>query len=177
MDTAISPCNPCESSATVEVRAPSPPSSPQAAQARLPPPRATLILPDAMAVGLPGAGTSPGSGDQRIGTRSAVSSRMEEIGRHGGRAHSLNRQPELAPGSATGRFSRTGTRTRRVLKTSSDFRDIIRRVYKVGAKIVLARQVLVVPGIVFAEDIKHGNILACSSLPLLMEYAWTCREG
>ncbi len=162
MDTATPACIPCGSPTALEVRAPSSPSSPQAAQALLPPPRATLILPDAMAVEPPSPGTSGpldqqddvsrgaealagsfstqtpdaslGNDDQRIGTRSDVSSPRIEIGRHGGAALSLKRQPELA----TSRFSRPGTRTPRVLKTSGDFRETIRRVYKVGANIVLA---------------------------------------
>lgn len=158
MGTTTSTCIPCGSPATLEVRAPSPPSSPQAAQAGLPPPRATLILPDSMVLGPPSAGTSgpldhqdaisrgaaqalAGSlrnGDLRIGTRSAVSSPRMKIGRHGGTALRLKRQPESTPGSVTSRFSRSGTRTPRVLKTSVDFRETIRRVYKVGAKVVLA---------------------------------------
>lgn len=158
MDAATSPCNPCGSPATAEVRAPSPPPSPQAGQAQTPPPRATLILPDAMALRPPSSGTSSdhqagisrgaaqtlptpaaslGHGDPKKGTRSAVSSPRSEIGRHCGAARNLKKQPELTPGPVTSHSSRMGTRTPRVLKTSRDFRETIRRVYKVGANVLV----------------------------------------
>lgn len=139
-----------------DVTSQSPPSQPTTP----PPPRATLVLPDAMtlddqadflrAAGPHDAGhispKTPGApltddqkrcayDGQSIGTRSAMSSPRSEGVCRDGVVPGEKRQPEPRAGSVAKRSSPSPLRTRtpRVLKTSRDFAHTIRRIYKVSA--------------------------------------------